>query len=147
MTATTEVYRLRGHVPHYRVTFADGRYAHIRYSAENWHAELWSAGRERMGEVGGFASLQGAIAAVEPNPQPVQDILRGYSVAAAREEAERMTRRAEDLTRHLARYHYGEGNMVGRNVRAERDACEMEAFDLLARVAEVEAMQHARGAA
>ncbi len=69
---------------------------------------------------------------------PVQDVLRGWTLQAAKEEAERMTRRAEDLALHLSRYHYAEGNLVGRNLRAELLACENEAVDLLSRIADYE---------
>lgn len=75
------------------------------------------------------------------------DMLRGYTLPAAKEEAARMTRRAEEIAAHLARYHYLPGNMVRQNLETEQRHCETEAHDLQTRIADVEAMQHARGVA
>jgi hypothetical protein len=74
----------------------------------------------------------------------VQDPLRGKTLPDAKADAALLLRRADQLTAHIARYHYSPRSLVGLNLRAERDACEREAHFLLLEIAEVEEQQSRR---
>jgi hypothetical protein len=57
----------------------------------------------------------------------------------AQRELLRLTARIEEITAHLARYHYGPENMVGKNLLAELEGLERDAFDLEQRLIEARA--------
>lgn len=77
--------------------------------------------------------------------QPMQDILRGMTMEEAHSEYIRLCFRAEQLTVSLRQLVMT--SVVRASVERERDEVERSAFDLECRIAEVEARQHARGAA
>lgn len=59
-------------------------------------------------------------------------------------ELHRLIRCIEELAAHLTRYHYAEGSLVGRNLRAELEGLEVEAHDLEMRIIEVRARTRSR---
>jgi hypothetical protein len=64
------------------------------------------------------------------------DPLRGLTVEEARAESHRLAAKAEELTAHLARYHYADTSVIRANLERERNDLEWEAWDWAARVAE-----------
>lgn len=67
---------------------------------------------------------------------PERDILRGLTPSEARDEADRLTLKANELTTYLSRARAGLTSLVRANLERERNSLEMESADWSARVAE-----------
>lgn len=71
--------------------------------------------------------------------QTTHDPLDGLTIDELQLQVLRRTMRAEEIMRHLERYAYAEGNMVGRALRAELETCLDEARVLETRLIELRA--------